>query len=291
MAKAIEKGIPKLRIEQAALRKQAKIDNKELIIVGLNKYKEKFEENINLLEINNDEVRKKQIQKLKLIKEKRDNKKVEKDLKNIQEAAKNKNKNLLDLCIKAAKNRATLEEISFSIEKEYGRYNSEIKSFSGVFKSKMNKNKTFQAAIDLSNKFSEYDGRRPRILIAKVGQDGHDRGAKIISSSFADIGFDVDIGPLFQTPSEVVKQAIENDVHIIGISSLAGAHNILIKEIILELKNNERNDIIVVLGGVIPKKDYKNLLNGGVSAIFGPGSNINETAITILKILIKNLKL
>ena len=291
MAKAIEKGIPKLRIEQAALKKQAKIDNKELIIVGLNKYKEKFEENINLLEINNDEVRKKQIQKLKLIKEKRDNKKVEKDLKNIQEAAKNKNKNLLDLCIKAAKNRATLEEISFSIEKEYGRYNSEIKSFSGVFKSKMNKNKTFQAAIDLSNEFSEYDGRRPRILIAKVGQDGHDRGAKIISSSFADIGFDVDIGPLFQTPSEVVKQAIENDVHIIGISSLAGAHNILVKEIILELKNNERNDIIVVLGGVIPKKDYKNLLNGGVSAIFGPGSNINETAITILKILIKNLKL
>ena len=291
MAKAIEKGIPKLRIEQAALKKQAKIDNKELIIVGLNKYKEKFEQNINLLEINNDEVRKKQIQKLKLIKEKRDNKKVEKDLKNIQEAAKNKNKNLLDLCIKAAKNRATLEEISFSIEKEYGRFNSEIKSFSGVFKSKMNKNKTFQAAIDLSNEFSEYDGRRPRILIAKVGQDGHDRGAKIISSSFADIGFDVDIGPLFQTPSEVVKQAIENDVHIIGISSLAGAHNILVKEIILELKNNERNDIIVVLGGVIPKKDYKNLLNGGVSAIFGPGSNINETAITILKILIKNLKL
>ena len=180
---------------------------------------------------------------MKLIKEKRDNKKVEKDLKNIQEAAKNKNKNLLDLCIKAAKNRATLEEISFSIEKEYGRYNSEIKSFSGVFKSKMNKNKTFQAAIDLSNEFSEYDGRRPRILIAKVGQDGHDRGAKIISSSFADIGFDVDIGPLFQTPSEVVKQAIENDVHIIGISSLAGAHNILIKRNYFRVKKIMREMI------------------------------------------------
>ena len=185
------------------------------------------------------------------------------------------------------------QDVKFDINKLQKAYKEvlAIKSFSGVFKSKMNKNKTFKAAIDLSNEFSEYDGRRPRILIAKVGQDGHDRGAKIISSSFADIGFDVDIGPLFQTPAEVVKQAIENDVHIIGISSLAGAHNILVKEIILELKNNERNDIIVVLGGVIPKKDYKNLLDGGVSAIFGPGSNINETAITILKILIKNLKL
>ena len=285
MIKAIEKGIPKMRIEQAATKKQAKIDNKDFVLVGVNKYRLEEEENISFLEIDNEEVRNNQIKRLNAIKSKRNNKKVDEILNELYKAAKNNNKNLLDLSVQAAKERATIGEISLALEKAYGRYKSEIRSFTGVYKSNMKENKSFQKAVKISDEFAKMDGRRPRILIAKVGQDGHDRGAKVIATSFADIGFDVDIGPLFQTPFEVAKQAVENDVHIVGISSLAGGHKTLVPELIGELKKFKREDIIVVVGGVIPKKDYEFLNSKGVSAIFGPGTNIGETAIKILKIL------
>ena len=204
-------------------------------------------------------------------------------------AAKEKNKNLLALSIKAAKARATLGEISLALEKVFGRYKSEIKSFSGVYKSNMKDNSSYLKAVNLSNKFAEIDGRRPRILIAKIGQDGHDRGAKVIATSFADIGFDVDIGPLFQTPEEVAKQAVENDVHIIGVSSLAGGHKTLVPNLIEELKKYDSDDKMIVVGGVIPKKDYDFLFAQGVKCIFGPGSNIGKSACTILESLIKSI--
>ena len=285
MTKAIQRGIPKMRIEQAAAKKQAKIDKKEFVLVGVNKYKLEKEEEISFLEIDNKQVRNSQILRLLSTKKERNEEKVKKILQELYQAAKNKNKNLLDLSVKAAKQRATLGEISFALEKAYGRYKSEIRSFTGVYKSKMKDNKSYQNAVKISDEFAEIDGRRPRILIAKIGQDGHDRGAKVIATSFADIGFDVDIGPLFQTPFEVAKQAVENDVHIVGISSLAGGHKTLVPELLSELEKFNREDIIVVVGGVIPKKDYKFLSNEGVAAIFGPGSNIGETAIKILKIL------
>ena len=210
-------------------------------------------------------------------------------LKEISQAPKEKNKNLLALAVKAAKSRATLGEISTALEKTFGRYQSKIKSFSGVYKSKMKDNKSYKHAVKLSNKFAKLDGRRPRILIAKIGQDGHDRGAKVIATSFADIGFDVDIGPLFQTPDEIAKQAVENDVHVIGISSLAGAHKTLVPNLISELKKFKNENIMIIVGGVIPKKDYEFLYNKGVSGIFGPGSNIGESAISILDLLLKKI--
>ena len=286
MTRAIEKGIPKMRIEQAATQKQAKIDNKEIIIVGVNKFKLDEEEIINFLEIDNHEVRNNQLKKLKEVKKNRNETKVIEILNELSLAAKEKNKNLLALSIKAARARATLGEISSALEKEFGRYKSEIKSFTGVYKSNMKDNSSYLNAVDLSNKFAEIDGRRPRILIAKIGQDGHDRGAKVIATSFADIGFDVDIGPLFQTPEEVAKQAVENDVHIIGISSLAGGHKTLVPNLIKELKKYGCDDKMIVVGGVIPKKDYDFLFDKGVKCIFGPGSNIGESASTILKSLI-----
>ena len=286
MTRAIEKGIPKMRIEQAATQKQAKIDNKEIIIVGVNKFKLEEEEIINFLEIDNHEVRNNQLKKLKEVKKNRNETKVIKMLNQLSLAAKEKNKNLLALSIKAARARATLGEISFALEKEFGRYKSEIKSFTGVYKTNMKDNSSYLNAVDLSNKFAEIDGRRPRILIAKIGQDGHDRGAKVIATSFADIGFDVDIGPLFQTPEEVAKQAVENDVHIIGISSLAGGHKTLIPNLIKELKKYGCDEKMIVVGGVIPKKDYDFLFDKGVKCIFGPGSNIGESASTILELLI-----
>ena len=286
MTRAIEKGIPKMRIEQAATQKQAKIDNKEIIIVGVNKFKLEEEEIINFLEIDNHEVRNNQLKKLKEVKKNRNETKVIEILNELSLAAKDKNKNLLALSIKAARARATLGEISSALEKEFGRYKSEIKSFTGVYKSNMKDNSSYLNAVDLSNKFAEIDGRRPRILIAKIGQDGHDRGAKVIATSFADIGFDVDIGPLFQTPEEVAKQAVENDVHIIGISSLAGGHKTLVPNLIKELKKYGCDDKMIVVGGVIPKKDYDFLFDKGVKCIFGPGSNIGESASTILKSLI-----
>ena len=285
MIKAIQKGIPKMRIEQAAAKKQAKIDNKEFVLVGVNKYKLEKEEEINFLEIDNKQVRNSQISRLSTLKNERNEEKVKKILEEIYQAAKNKNKNLLDLSVRAAKVRATIGEISSALEKAFGRYKSEIRSFTGVYKSKMKDNKSYKKAVKISDEFAEMDGRRARILIAKIGQDGHDRGAKVIATSFADIGFDVDIGPLFQTPFEVAKQAVENDVHIVGISSLAGGHKTLVPELLSELEKFNREDIIVVVGGVIPKKDYEFLYKKGVAAIFGPGSNIGETAITILKIL------
>ena len=286
MSRAIEKGIPKMRIEQAATQKQAKIDNKEIIIVGVNKFKLEEEEIINFLEIDNHEVRNNQLKKLKEVKKNRNETKVIEILNELSLAAKEKNKNLLALSIKAARARATIGEISSALEKEFGRYKSEIKSFTGVYKSNMKDNSSYLNAVDLSNKFAEIDGRRPRILIAKIGQDGHDRGAKVIATSFADIGFDVDIGPLFQTPEEVAKQAVENDVHIIGISSLAGGHKTLVPNLIKELKKYGCDDKMIVVGGVIPKKDYDFLFDKGVKCIFGPGSNIGESASTILESLI-----
>ena len=285
MRKAVEKGIPKIRIEQSSAKKQANIDNGEQIIVGVNKYKLKFQDEIIFLEINNEFVRKNQINKIKKLKKNRNNNDVKKILNEIKLCAKNNNKNLLALAVEAAKKRATLGEISLAIEEVYGRYQPKIKSLSGVYKSKMKKNKLFNNAIKLSDNFSEIQGRRPRILIAKVGQDGHDRGAKVIASSFADMGFDVDIGPLFQSPYEVVKQAIENDVHIIGISSLAGGHKTLVKDLFIELNKHQSNEIMVVIGGIIPRSDYKFLKNLGVSAIFGPGSNIIEIAVKLLNLL------
>ena len=286
MTRAIEKGIPKMRIEQAATQKQAKIDNKEIIIVGVNKFKLEEEEIINFLEIDNLEVRNNQLKKLKEVKKNRNETKVIEILNELSLAARKKNKNLLALSIKAARARATLGEISSALEKEFGRYKSEIKSFTGVYKSNMMDNSSYINAVDLSNKFADIDGRRPRILIAKIGQDGHDRGAKVIATSFADIGFDVDIGPLFQTPEEVAKQAVENDVHIIGISSLAGGHKTLVPNLIKELKKYGCDDKMIVVGGVIPKKDYDFLFDKGVKCIFGPGSNIGESASTILESLI-----
>ncbi len=287
MRKAIEKGIPKMRIEQSAAKKQAKIDNSDQVIVGVNKYKLKFQDEIKLLEIDNELVCKSQINKIKKLKKNRNNGEVKKILNEIELCAKNNNKNLLALAVEAAKRRATLGEISFAIEKVYGRYQPKIKSISGIYKSKMEKNKLFKEVIQLSDNFSENQGRRPRILIAKVGQDGHDRGAKVIASSFADMGFDVDIGPLFQSPNDVVKQAIENDVHVIGISSLAGGHKTLVKELFLNLNEFHSNEIMVVIGGIIPKADHQFLKNLGVSAIFGPGSNINEIAIKLLNLLLQ----
>jgi len=287
MTKAIEKGIPKLRIEQAAAKKQAKIDTKESIIVGVNKFEADNEDEIHYLEVDNNKVRAQQIKRIKKIKLDRDNSKVKEALFKLKSAAKNKNKNLLALAIDAAKKRATLEEISASLEDIYGRYKSEIKTFTGVYKSNINNDKSFNNAVKLANDFASLDGRRPRILVAKIGQDGHDRGAKIVATGYADIGFDVDIGPLFQIPEEIAKQAVENDVHVIGISTLAGGHKTLVPKLIEELKSYGREDILIILGGVIPKQDYKFLLKNGVSAIFGPGSKISETAIEILNLLIK----
>ena len=289
MTKAIEKGIPKLRIEQAATKKQAKIDSKESIIVGVNKYELEEEDMIQYLEVDNNKVRNQQIERINKLKAKRNSEKVKKALDELRNAAKNKNKNLLALAIDAAKERATLEEISQSLEDIYGRYQSEIKTFTGVYKSNINNNKLFNKAVKLANKFANDEGRRPRILVAKIGQDGHDRGAKIVATGFADIGFDVDIGPLFQTPEEVAKQAVENDVHIVGISTLAGGHKSLVPKLVEELKKYGRNDILIILGGVIPEQDYSFLLKNGVSAIFGPGSKISETALEILNLLIKKL--
>ena len=288
MTKAIEKGIPKMRIEQAATKKQAKIDNKEIIIVGVNEFKLDEDENINFLEIDNEKVKNNQIKKLTKLKKNRKEINVQNILKELSTAARKKNKNLLALAVKAARARATLGEISLALEKEFGRYKSQIKSFSGVYKLGMKNNSNYKNAVKLSDKFAEMDGRRPRILIAKIGQDGHDRGAKVIGTSFADMGFDVDIGPLFQTPEEVAKQAVENDVHIVGISSLAGGHKTLIPNLIKELKKYDCDDKMIVVGGVIPKKDYDFMFNLGVKYIFGPGTNIGNSACKILEFLIES---
>ncbi len=283
MTKAIEAGIPKMRIEEAAAQKQARIDSGQDAIIGVNLFQTDDEQAFDILDIDNAEVRDKQITRLQEIKRIRDNSAVEDILTQITEAAKNSDKNLLALTVEAARRRATLGEISLALEKVFGRYKATIRSIAGVYSAEIKMNKDFQTARTLADAFAEKEGRRPRILVAKIGQDGHDRGAKIIATAFADIGFDVDIGPLFQTPKEAAMQAAENDVHIIGVSSLAAGHKTLIPQLIEELKKIKRDDILVVCGGVIPKQDYDFLYQAGVSGVFGPGTVIAKAAIEILE--------
>ena len=287
MAKAIEKGIPKLRIEEAAARKQAKIDSGKEIIVGVNEYIIESEGNLDILEIDNDQVRKGQIERLNQIKATRNNGKVKAALKQLTEVAKTGKGNLLELAVVAAKERATLGEISDALEEVYGRYQAQIRSISGIYSSESMGDKDFIKAKELADQFAELDGRRPRIMIAKMGQDGHDRGAKVVSTAYADMGFDVDIGPLFQTPAEAAKQAIENDVHILGISSLAAGHKTLVPQVIDELKKLGREDILVIVGGVVPKQDYDYLFKAGAVGIFGPGTKISKAAQDILELMIE----
>ena len=286
MTSAIKSGVPKQRIEEAAARKQARIDSGQDIIVGVNKFKLKYEDPLQILEVDNDLVRSQQIIRLNNIKSTRNNKKVKVALDNLTKAASNGSKNLLALSIEAARSRATLGEISTAIEKIFGRHKAEIKTFSGVYSKEIKNDMSFEKAKKLADKFSKNEGRRPRIMIAKIGQDGHDRGAKVVATGYADLGFDVDIGPLFQTAEEAAKQAVENDVHILGISSLAGGHKTLVPKIIDNLKAYDREDIMVIVGGVIPKQDYSYLFDSGTVAIFGPGTKISDTAITVLEILI-----
>ena len=308
MTKAIEAGVPKLRIEEAAAKKQARIDSNQDIIVGVNKYRLAQEDPISTLEVDNQTVRKSQIERLNRIKAERDSEKVAVALNNLTKAAKNSlnskdssnekgnsdsrdfrlraNENLLALAVEAARERATLGEISDALEVEFGRYKAQIKSFSGVYSKEIKDDVSFKKARALADAFAEQEGRRPRIMIAKMGQDGHDRGAKVVATGYADVGFDVDIGPLFQTPKEAAKQAVENDVHILGVSSLAAGHKTLVPQVIEELKNYGRDDIMVIVGGVIPKQDYQYLFDAGAVAIFGPGTKISDAAIQILEILV-----
>lgn len=286
MTKAIEAGIPKMRIEQAAARKQAKIDSNQDIIVGVNKYKLDKEDPLQILEVDNQSVREQQIQRLTSTKADRNSEKVEASLLKLSQSAKSGEGNLLALAIEAARNRATLGEISSALEEVYGRYKAKIQSFSGVYSKEVKNDKSFEKAKELADQFAEKDGRRPRILIAKMGQDGHDRGAKVVATGYADVGFDVDIGPLFQTPQEAAKQAVENDVHILGVSSLAAGHKTLVPQVIEALKAYGRDDIMVIVGGVIPKQDYQYLFDAGAVAVFGPGTKISEAAISLLEILI-----
>ncbi|OBX21151.1 MULTISPECIES: methylmalonyl-CoA mutase [Bizionia] len=286
MTKAIEAGIPKLRIEEAAARKQARIDSNQDIIVGVNKYRLAEEAPITTLEVDNQTVRKSQIERLNAIKATRDSNKVQQALANLTTAAKSNQDNLLALAVEAARERATLGEISDALEVAFGRYKAQIKSFSGVYSKEIKDDESFKKAKELADKFAEQDGRRPRIMIAKMGQDGHDRGAKVVATGYADVGFDVDIGPLFQTPQEAAKQAVENDVHILGVSSLAAGHKTLVPQVIDALKAYGREDIMVIVGGVIPKQDYQYLFDAGAVAVFGPGTKISEAAIQILEILI-----
>jgi len=287
MAKAIETGIPKMKIEEAAARKQARIDSCQDTIVGVNKYRLEKEEPIETLEVDNDAVREAQIKRLQKLKDGRNEEEVQDALKTITKASETGEGNLLELAIEAAKKRASLGEISYAMEKIFGRYKADIKAISGVYSSESRGDSSFKKACELADKFAESEGRRPRIMIVKLGQDGHDRGAKVVSSGYADIGFDVDIGPLFQTPEEAAKQAIENDVHILGVSSLAAGHKTLVPQVINELKKLGREDIMVIVGGVIPPQDYAFLYKAGVLAIFGPGSVISDSGIKLLEILIE----
>ena len=293
MTKAIETGIPKTRIEEAAARKQARIDSLQDVIVGVNKYQLSAEDELQILEVDNKEVRRQQLQRLKEIKTKRNTTKVEACLNAISKAATNKlagsdsEENLLALAVAAARERATLGEISSALEKAYGRHKAIINTFTGVYSREIKEDGSFKKAQELADRFAEQDGRRPRIMVAKMGQDGHDRGAKVVATGYADLGFDVDIGPLFQTPKETAKQAVENDVHILGISSLAGGHKTLVPEVIKELKNYGREDIMVIVGGVVPKQDYAFLKEAGATAVFGPGTKISDAAIQILELLLE----
>jgi methylmalonyl-CoA mutase len=285
MTKAIESGIPKLRIEEAAAKKQARIDSEQDIIVGVNKFRLEKEDPLHILDVDNEMVRNQQIEGLEKIKASRDTNKVVSSLQALTQSAQTNEGNLLSLAIEAARNRATLGEISNALEAVYGRYKAQIKSFSGVYSKAIQNDESFEKAKKMADDFALQEGRRPRIMIAKMGQDGHDRGAKVVATGYADLGFDVDIGPLFQTPAEVAKQAVENDVHILGVSSLAAGHKTLVPQVIDELKKYDREDIIVIVGGVIPAQDYQFLFDAGAVAVFGPGTKISEAAISILEIL------
>jgi methylmalonyl-CoA mutase len=290
MAKAIETGIPKMRIEEASARKQARIDSGTDKILGVNMNRLDKEDPIETLEVDNTAVRDSQIARLKKLKAERNNEEVQRSLDMLTEAAQSGKGNLLALSIDAARKRATLGEISFALEKVYGRYKAVIRSISGVYSAETGDNETFKKAREMADKFAALEGRRPRIMIAKMGQDGHDRGAKVVATGYADIGFDVDIGPLFQTPAEAAKHAVENDVHILGVSSLAAGHKTLVPQVIEELKKLGREDIMVIVGGVIPPQDYDFLYKAGAMAIFGPGTVIPEAGIKLLEILIDNRK-
>jgi methylmalonyl-CoA mutase len=290
MTKAIEAGIPKMRIEEAAARKQARIDSGQDIIVGVNKYRLEKEDPLQILDVDNQKVRLSQIERLNKIKSERNADKVTTSLKKLTECARTGEGNLLALAIEAARERATLGEISDALEIEFGRYKAQIKSFSGVYSKEIKKDPSFEKAREMANRFAELEGRRPRIMIAKMGQDGHDRGAKVVATGYADVGFDVDIGPLFQTPKEAAKQAVENDVHILGVSSLAAGHKTLVPQVIEELKKYGREDIMVIVGGVIPQQDYQYLFDAGAVAVYGPGTRISDAAIEILQILIDSVE-
>ena len=289
MTKAIEAGIPKLRIEEAAAKKQARIDSNQDTIVGVNKYRLLKEDPLQILDVDNEKVRNSQVNRIQKIKNKRDPHKVKSALLKITATAKSGKENLLTLAVNAARARATLGEISDALEVVFGRHKAKIKSFSGVYSKEIKKDPSFEKARELANKFAELEGRRPRIMIAKMGQDGHDRGAKVVATGYADVGFDVDIGPLFQTPEEATKQAIENDVHIIGVSSLAAGHKTLVPKVIEELTKYNREDIMVIVGGVIPPQDYQFLFDAGAVAVYGPGTKISEAAIDLLQILIDSI--
>jgi len=290
MAKAIETGLPKMRIEEAAARKQARIDAHKDVIVGVNKYKLEKEDPIDTLDIDNAAVREAQLKRLDKLRANRDNDLVQRNLDAITNACETGEGNLLELAVEAAKNRASLGEISYACEKVMGRYKAVIRSISGVYASEAGSDASFKEAHDLAEEFAKLDGRRPRIMIAKMGQDGHDRGAKVVATGYADIGFDVDIGPLFQTPAEAARQAVENDVHILGVSSLAAGHKTLVPQVIDELKKLGREDIMVIVGGVIPSQDYQFLYDTGVAAIFGPGTVVSDAGVSMLKLLIEARK-
>lgn len=290
MAKAIETGLPKMRIEEAAAKKQARIDSGKDIIVGVNRFEVEANDEIDILEVDNTKVRNAQIERLNKLRAERDNAKVAELLAELEEVAKTGKGNLLEVAVRCARSRASLGEISKAMENVFVRYKATIRSISGVYSGEAMDDKDFMKAREMADEFSELEGRRPRIMIAKMGQDGHDRGAKVIATSFADIGFDVDIGPLFQTPAEAARQAVENDVHILGVSSLAAGHKTLVPQVIEELEKLGRGDIMVVAGGVIPQQDYEFLRDAGVFGIFGPGTKIAVAAQEILELLIESAK-
>ncbi len=284
MTKAIEAGIPKMRIEEAAAKKQAKIDSGEEFIIGVNSFRSVLKQGqIEILDIDNTEVRRKQIERLNRIKAERNADAVEQILNEIRESAKSGKGNLLALCIEAARRRVTLGEMSDAMEESFGRYKANIRTISGVYAMNAGKNEYFGKALELTEKFEEEEGRRPRLMVAKMGQDGHDRGAKVVATAFADMGFDVDVAPLFQTPEEVARQAVENDIHILGVSSLAAGHKTLVPQVVEELKKLGADDITIVVGGVIPQQDYEFLYANGADFIFGPGTNLPKCAVDILK--------
>ncbi|MHC2992025.1 methylmalonyl-CoA mutase [Pontibacter sp. HJ8] len=289
MARAIETGLPKMRIEEAAARKQARIDSGKDVIVGVNKYRPEQIQEIDILDIDNTAVRESQLLRLAQVKEIRDNEAVQEALQALTWAAESNEGNLLELAVNAARQRATLGEISDALEKIYGRHKAVIRSISGIYSAELSDDENFERAKVLADQFEELEGRRPRIMVAKMGQDGHDRGSKVIATSFADLGFDVDIGPLFQTPAEVAMQAAENDVHVVGVSSLAAGHKTLVPQLIEELRKLDRGDIMVIVGGVIPAQDYDFLFKAGAEGVFGPGTIISVAAQNILEKLIKRV--